>query len=86
MRENADQNNTEYGHFLRSDTVEYSFVENSLTPNFYEEDIENFLISDKLLHVRENSQIAVLKLKDLPLNVKIIQLHASIRMDKKTEL
>ena len=67
MRENADQNNTEYGHFLRNDTVEYSFVENSLTPNFYEKDIKNFLISDKLLHARENSQIAVLKLKDLPL-------------------
>ena len=26
MRENADQNNSEYGHFLRSDAYEYYYI------------------------------------------------------------
>ena len=34
MRENADQNNSEYGHFSRSDSVETKRLRTSITEDF----------------------------------------------------
>ena len=58
MRENTDQKNSEYGHFLRSDRLKIKIKDQK----FLEEDLRNLISYNGMLHHKVTTKTIIFNL------------------------